>query len=65
MKAAVLIVGSLLLSIPILYALAAFLDVTGLVPGWGFWHGTFLFAWPVCWLVAIASLFAVPWFRRD
>jgi hypothetical protein len=65
MKVAVHIIGSLLLSIPILFAVGALLDVSGLAPGWGFWHGTFLIAWPICIGVAFAVLFTVPWFRRD
>ena len=65
MKVASLIIGSLLLSIPILYAVGALLDVTGVLPGWGFWHGPFIIAWPICVLVALALLLTVPWFRRQ
>jgi|HubBroStandDraft_6_1064221.scaffolds.fasta_scaffold22705_3 hypothetical protein len=65
MKVVVHIIGSLLLSVPILFALGAVLDVTELVPGWGFWHGAFLIAWPVCLGAAFALLLAVPWFRRE
>jgi hypothetical protein len=64
-KAALHIVGAILLSVPILFAVGGLLDVTGLVPGWGFWHGPFLIAWPICVLLAFAVLLAVPWFRRD
>jgi hypothetical protein len=65
MKVAVHIIGSLLLSVPILFAVGALLDVTGVVPGWGFWHGPVLIAWPICLILAFAGLLAVPWFRRD
>lgn len=64
-KVVVHIIGSILLSIPILYALAGILDVTGLIPGWGFWHGPVIIAGPVCVLIAFAVLLAVRWFRRD
>jgi hypothetical protein len=65
MKVTVHIIGSILLSFPILYALGWILDITGLMPGWGFWHGPVIIAWPICLLVAFAVLLAVPWFRRD
>jgi hypothetical protein len=65
MKVAIHIVGSILLSIPMLYAVGGILDVTGLMPGWGFWHGPVIIAWPICVLIAFAVLLAVPWFRRD
>jgi hypothetical protein len=48
-----------------LYAVGGILDVTGLMPGWGFWHGPVIIAWPMCVLIAFAVLLAVPWFRRD
>lgn len=52
MKLAVHIIGSILLSIPILYVIAGILDVTRLMPGWGFWHGPVIIAWPICVLIA-------------
>jgi hypothetical protein len=58
------IIGSIFLSFPILFGLAGILDITGLMPGWGFWHGPVIIAWPICVLVAFAVLLAVPWFRR-
>jgi hypothetical protein len=64
MKVALHVIGSILLSIPILFAVCGLLDVSGLVPGWGFWHGPFIIAWPICLLVAFAILLTAPWFRR-
>jgi hypothetical protein len=64
MKVAVHIIGSILLSIPLLFAVSAFLNVTGIIPGWGFWHGPAFLAWPICLLLAFVLLLWVPWFRR-
>jgi hypothetical protein len=64
MRIALQIVAALVLSPLFLFVAAGISDWSGLMPGWGFWHGGFIIVLPFCPFAAFVTLFAVPWFRR-
>jgi hypothetical protein len=64
MRIALHIVASLVLGFVFLFVVAAILDWSGLMPGWGFWLGGCVVAFPICLVAAFTVLFAVRWFRR-
>ena len=64
MRIVLQIVASLVLGVVFLCITEVILDWSGLMTGWGFWHGGFIIALPLCVVAAFVVLFAVPWFRR-
>jgi len=63
MRVVLHIIVSFPLSIVLLFIAAGIADMTGIMHGWGFWHGPFFVVWPVCLGLAFGALFLVPWFR--
>ena len=64
MRVVALLLFSLPLGVALLFLVGYVLDVTGLMHGWGFWHGGFMLAAPVCLVAAFLLLSRLPAFRK-
>ena len=64
LKLIVSVVGTVALSIPMVFIVGLALDRLGMMHYWGFWHGGILFAWPLC-LFLSAWIIYLCWYRQN